>query len=117
MAGDFAVQLTGKRHPFGLQHRGRADDGHEYLRDLFDQTARAAQILGAMRFRQKVLIMREEARSFSNRQAGNLQEWMHDWDVEAPEQQHAISRICMAVSQRADHTRGTPALAAAAAKT
>jgi alpha-L-fucosidase 2 len=50
--------------------------------------------------------------------AGQLQEWMEDWDVEAPEQKHRhISHLYALYPSNQITPRQTPKLAAAAAKT
>jgi alpha-L-fucosidase 2 len=106
-------------HPFGSSIAAGPTMDMSILRDLFDQTARAAQILGRdADFRQKVLTMRERLVPFQIGKAGHLQEWMHDWDVEAPEQKHRhISHLYGLFPGAQITPRSTPALAAAAAKT
>ena len=59
------------------------------LRDLFFQTARASEILGIdADFRNQVLEKRAKLAPFQIGQAGQLQEWLADWDLQANDLHH-----------------------------
>ena len=61
----------------------------QILRDLFSQCAKAAEILDIDReFRAKALKVRARLAPMRIGKAGQLQEWLEDWDLEAPEPQH-----------------------------
>ena len=61
----------------------------QILRDLFAQTAEAAKILGRdAGFRQELARVRARLPTDRIGKAGQLQEWMDDWDMDAPEINH-----------------------------
>ena len=106
------------RHPHGSSICAGPSMDMSILRDLFAYTAEAAEILGRDEaFREAVLAARERLAPLTIGKAGQLQEWQEDWDVEAPEQQHRhISHLYALFPSAQITVRGTPELAAAAAK-
>jgi alpha-L-fucosidase 2 len=61
----------------------------QILRDLFSQCVRAAEILGIdSDFCAKLVAIRARLAPMQVGKAGQLQEWLEDWDMEAPEPQH-----------------------------
>jgi alpha-L-fucosidase 2 len=61
----------------------------QILRDLFDQCMKAGQLLGIdPDFRAKLQEIRARLPPMQIGKAGQLQEWLDDWDMEAPEPQH-----------------------------
>lgn len=103
-------------HPLGASLCAGPAMDRQILRDLFDQTARAADILGID------TDFAAEVRSAHGRLApdrvgaqGQLQEWLDDWDARAPEPDHRhVSHLyALFPGDQIDPDR-TPALAAAA---
>ncbi len=107
------------RHPRGPTSlvAGPAMD-MEILRDLFANTARAAEILDRdPEFRQQLTATRERLAPSQIGKAGQLQEWLEDWDMEAPEIHHRhVSHLYALFPSDQITARGTPQLAAAARK-
>lgn len=61
----------------------------QILRDLFANTIKAAEILGADKeFPQQLAATRARLAPNQIGSAGQLQEWLEDWDMRAPEMQH-----------------------------
>jgi alpha-L-fucosidase 2 len=61
----------------------------QILRDLFSQCIQASQILGIDRaFADKLALTRDRLAPMQIGRAGQLQEWLEDWDLQAPERQH-----------------------------
>ncbi len=61
----------------------------QILRDLFDHTAKAAELLGVdSDFRDQLILTRGRLAPMQIGATGRLQEWLDDWDESAPEQQH-----------------------------
>jgi alpha-L-fucosidase 2 len=90
----------------------------EILRDLFAHCARASEILGKdADFRARVKAARERLAPLQIGQAGQLQEWLQDWDMAAPEIHHRhVSHLYALYPSGQIDARATPALAAAAKK-
>ncbi|UUL83124.1 glycoside hydrolase family 95 protein [Sphingomonas qomolangmaensis] len=91
----------------------------QILRDLFDQTARAAAILGRdADFAREIQAARARLAPDRIGAQGQLQEWQEDWDAGAPEPLHRhVSHLYgLFPSAQIDLDR-TPALAAAARRT
>jgi alpha-L-fucosidase 2 len=88
------------------------------IRDLFDQCARAAAILGIDKgFIPKLTAARLRLPPMQIGKAGQLQEWLDDWDLEAPERQHRhVSHLYGLFPSNQITQRGTPDLFAAARK-
>ncbi|HEU4959583.1 MAG TPA: glycoside hydrolase family 95 protein [Sphingomonas sp.] len=88
------------------------------LRDLFDQVAAAAQILG----RDSELIgqlraARARLAPFKIGHEGQLQEWQHDWDMDAADIHHRhVSHLYALYPSSQISVEHTPKLAAAARK-
>jgi alpha-L-fucosidase 2 len=106
------------RHPRGSTICAGPSMDMSILRDLFAYTAEAAKILDRdADFREAVLAARARLAPLTIGKAGQLQEWQEDWDVEAPEQRHRhISHLYALFPSAQITVRGTPELAAAAAK-
>ncbi|MFD1951815.1 glycoside hydrolase N-terminal domain-containing protein [Sphingomonas arantia] len=88
----------------------------QILRDLFDQTARAAAILGVdADYVRRLISTRARLAPDQVGAQGQLQEWQQDWDAGAPEPHHRhVSHLYgLFPSAQIDVDR-TPALAAAA---
>ncbi len=104
------------RHPFGASVCAGPAMDRQILRDLFVRTADAATVLG--RDADFAGLLRQtRTRLAPDRvgKAGQLQEWLEDWDEAAPEQDHRhVSHLyALYPGHQIDPDR-TPALAAAA---
>jgi alpha-L-fucosidase 2 len=90
----------------------------EILRDLFANCIRAGEILGQdEEFRQQVAATRARLVPLQIGHAGQLQEWLKDWDLEAPEIHHRHVSFLYAIFPGAQiDVDTTPELAAAARK-
>ena len=88
---------------------------NQILRDLFDAVVRASGILGAdAEFAVKVEAARDRLAPDQVGRGGQLQEWIEDWDLEAPEREHRhVSHLYAAYPSAQITPRGTPELAAA----
>jgi alpha-L-fucosidase 2 len=91
----------------------------QILRDLFLQCINAAQVLGVDReFSAKLADIRARLAPVQIGKAGQLQEWLEDWDIEAPERQHRhVSHLYGLFPSNQITLRDTPDLLAAAKKT
>jgi alpha-L-fucosidase 2 len=91
----------------------------QILRDLFQRTAQAAALLGVdAEFRDQVMRTRERLPQDRIGKAGQLQEWMEDWDMAAPEINHRhISHLWALHPSEQITVDDTPELAAAARRT
>jgi len=90
----------------------------QILRDLFDAVAKASEALGLdSELRGRVRAARERLAPMQIGKAGQLQEWMEDWDEIAPERNHRhVSHLYGLHPSSQITRRGTPALFAAARK-
>ncbi|WP_241126904.1 glycoside hydrolase family 95 protein [Novosphingobium terrae] len=90
----------------------------EILRDLFDQTAQAAAILGLdSEFSAQLQATRARLAPSKIGKAGQLQEWQEDWDMDAPEIHHRhVSHLYALFPSHQIDVHKTPDLAAAAAR-
>jgi alpha-L-fucosidase 2 len=90
----------------------------QILRDLFTACIRAAEILGVDEdFRQQAADARARLAPNQIGSNGQLQEWLEDWDMQAPEMHHRhVSHLFGLHPSDQIHVRTTPALAAAARK-
>ncbi|HEX6717873.1 MAG TPA: glycoside hydrolase family 95 protein [Pyrinomonadaceae bacterium] len=90
----------------------------QIIHDLFDQCFRAAEILGNdNEFNTKLLEVLGHMPPMQIGKAGQLQEWMEDWDLEAPERQHRhVSHLYGLFPSNQITQRGTPDVFAAARK-
>jgi alpha-L-fucosidase 2 len=91
---------------------------NQILRDLFAATAEAAATLGVdADFRTQVEAARAKLPPDQIGKAGQLQEWIKDWDLEAPERLHRhVSHLYGFYPSSQITLRGTPELAAAVKK-
>jgi alpha-L-fucosidase 2 len=106
------------QHPAGVAIcAGPAMDA-QILRDLFQQCIDAAQELQVDRqFRATLAGVRARLAPMQVGKAGQLQEWLEDWDLEAPEIEHRhVSHLYALFPGSQITARGTPALFAAAKK-
>jgi alpha-L-fucosidase 2 len=105
-------------HPFGSAVCAGPTMDQQLLRDLFANTIRAAETLGAdadLRLR----LAAARARLAPNQvgRAGQLQEWLEDWDMQAGDLHHRhVSHLYGLYPGRDIHRRDTPELAAAVKK-
>jgi alpha-L-fucosidase 2 len=106
-------------HPYGASICAGPTMDQQILRDLLDACATASEILKVdADFRKQVLATKARLAPMQIGKAGQLQEWLEDWDVEAPEQRHRhISHLYGLYPSYQITPRGTPDLAAAAKKT
>jgi alpha-L-fucosidase 2 len=103
-------------HPFDAAICAGPAMDSQILRDLFAHCMEAAHTLGIDdEFRKSCGTARARLPPDQVGQAGQLQEWQEDWDMEAPEPGHRHVSHLYALYPGAQITvRGTPALAAAA---
>jgi len=106
------------RHPFGGSICAGPAMDNQILRDLFANTIRAAEILGKdADFRRACAATRAKLPPDRIGKAGQLQEWMEDWDMEAPERDHRhVSHLYGLFPSEQISVRRTPELAAAVRK-
>ncbi|MBO9579289.1 MAG: glycoside hydrolase family 95 protein [Sphingobium sp.] len=90
----------------------------QILRDLFDQTARAADILDTdADFAAQLRALRARLAPDHIGAQGQLQEWQEDWDAQAPDPHHRhVSHLYGLFPSQQIDLDATPALAAAARK-
>ena len=88
----------------------------QILRDLFTQCIQAAEILEIDKdFSASLFEMRARLAPMQIGKAGQLQEWLEDWDLEAPERQHRhVSHLYGLFPSNQITAPGTPDLFAAA---
>jgi len=91
---------------------------NQILRDLFSQCIEAAEILGRdAEFRKQLARMRERLPPHQIGKGGQLQEWLDDWDMEAPEIHHRhVSHLYAVYPSSQINLRDTPELVAAGRK-
>ena len=106
-------------HPFGTSVCAGPAMDRQILRDLFDRTVDAGNRLG-----EDADLLRQFAAARARLPAdrigkvGQLQEWLEDWDTEAPEQQHRhVSHLYAVYPSDQINVRDTPDLAYAARTT
>ena len=104
------------RHPFGASVCAGPAMDRQILRDLFARTADAAQVLGRdAGFAAELLEVRARLAPDRVGKAGQLQEWLEDWDLAAPEQDHRhVSHLYALYPGHQIDPDSTPELAAAA---
>jgi alpha-L-fucosidase 2 len=90
----------------------------EIIWDLFTNTITASQVLGIdPAFRTKLIAAKARLRPLEIGKAGQLEEWGHDWDLNAPEMNHRhVSHLFAAFPGWQISPDTTPALAAAVRK-
>jgi len=102
-------------HPFGTSVCAGPTLDNQILRDLFTHCVKASEILGVDADLRKQLTA-TCARLAPNRigGSGQLQEWLEDWDMKAPEMQHRhVSHLYGLYPSSQITLHGTPDLAAA----
>ncbi len=105
-------------HPFGSSVCAGPTMDMQILRDLFANTIKAAETLGVDTDFQKQLA-ETRARLAPNQigGAGQLQEWLEDWDMKSGDMHHRhVSHLYGLYPGRDITLRGTPKLAAAVKK-
>ncbi len=107
------------RHPFGTSVCAGPSMDNQILRDLFDACIVSSTTLGLdPDFRARVSAARDRLPPHQIGKAGQLQEWLDDWDLEAPELLHRHISHLYALHPSAQITPlRTPELAAAARRT
>ena len=103
-------------HPLGASICAGPAMDQQILRDLFDQTARAAAILGSdAEFAAQLRATRARLAPDKIGKQGQLQEWQEDWDADAPEPHHRhVSHLYALFPSHQINLDDTPALARAA---
>ncbi len=104
------------RHPFGAAICAGPSMDAQILRDLFGQCIEASALLGVdADFAGSLEALRERLPPHRIGQAGQLQEWQQDWDMQAPEMEHRhVSHLYALHPSAQINVRDTPELAAAA---
>jgi len=104
------------RHPFGASVCAGPAMDRQILRDLFDRTAAAATVLDRdADFAEQLRHTRSALAPDRIGKAGQLQEWLEDWDEAAPEQDHRhVSHLYALYPGHQINPDGTPELARAA---
>ena len=90
----------------------------QIIRDLFSQCVRAAERLDIDKaFSERLVEVQRHLPPMQVGKAGQLQEWLEDWDLEAPERQHRhVSHLYALFPSNQITRRRTPDLFAAARK-
>ncbi len=106
------------RHPGRVSICAGPTMDMQILRDLFTKCILAAEILGIdEEFRDQLTATRERLAPNQIGQAGQLQEWLEDWDMQAPDMHHRhVSHLYGLHPSDQIHVRTTPELAAAVRK-
>ncbi|MBI5388459.1 MAG: glycoside hydrolase family 95 protein [Verrucomicrobia bacterium] len=105
-------------HPKGTSICAGPTMDMQIIRDLFGNCTKASEILGLDEdFRKQLTATRARLAPNQIGKAGQLQEWLDDWDMEAPERQHRhVSHLYGLFPSAQITPRGTPELAAAVRK-
>jgi alpha-L-fucosidase 2 len=106
-------------HPFGTSVVAGPTMDAEILRDLFAACIEASTTLDLdPAFRAQVAAARDRLPPLQIGKGGQLQEWLDDWDLDAPERHHRhISHLYALHPSNQITPLGTPELAAAARRT
>jgi alpha-L-fucosidase 2 len=106
------------KHPFGARICAGPTMDMQIIRDLFAATISAGEILDTdKKFRAEVAAARARLAPNQIGKAGQLQEWLEDWDMEAPDLNHRhVSHLYGFFPGRDITLRGTPDLAVAVRK-
>jgi len=106
------------RHHTGVSICAGPTMDAQIIRDLFNQCAWATEILGIDKdFAAKLTAAQVRLPPMQIGKAGHLQEWLDDWDLQAPERQHRhVSHLYGLFPSNQITQRGTPDLFAAARK-
>jgi len=102
-------------HPFGASLVMGPTMDQQILRDLFASVAKAARELGIDRdLQEKWMATRTRLAPMQIGSSGQLQEWLEDWDMKAPEIHHRhVSHLYGLFPGHDIDLKRTPALAAA----
>jgi alpha-L-fucosidase 2 len=102
-------------HPFGTSLAMGPTMDQQILRDLFACATKAARLLGVdPALQERWTATRARLAPMRVGAAGQLQEWLEDWDMQAPERQHRhVSHLYGLFPGRDIDVRRTPDLAAA----
>lgn len=105
-------------HPPGIAVVAGPTMDMQILRDLFADTIKAAEILGVdADLRTQIAATRARLAPSQIGSAGQLQEWLEDWDLQAKDIHHRhVSHLFGLYPSWQINTRDTPELAAAAKK-
>jgi alpha-L-fucosidase 2 len=105
-------------HLYGVSNCAGPTMDMQILRDLFSNCISASEILGADKdFREKLVAARLRLAPNQIGKAGQLQEWLDDWDMNAPEIHHRhVSHLYGLFPSDQISVRKTPEFAAAARK-
>lgn len=106
-------------HPFGTSVVAGPSMDNQLLRDLFDACIEASSTLDLDKdFRAKVAVARDRLPPHQIGKGGQLQEWLDDWDLQAPEKHHRhISHLYALHPSNQITPLRTPELSAAARRT
>jgi alpha-L-fucosidase 2 len=106
------------QHPYGAAVCAGPTMDMQILRDLFANTIRASEELGAdPELRQKISSVRGRLAPNQIGKAGQLQEWLEDWDLQASDIHHRhVSHLYGLFPGHDISVRGTPELAQAVKK-
>ena len=106
------------KHPAGVAICAGPTMDLQILHDLFTQCIQAARTLGIDKeFGAKLTGVRARLAPMQIGRSGQLQEWLDDWDLEAPERQHRhVSHLYGLFPSNQITQRATPELFAAARK-
>jgi alpha-L-fucosidase 2 len=106
------------RHQFGTSIAAGPAMDMEILRDLFANTRQAAEVLGLdPELRGQLATARARLAPLLIGKAGQLQEWLEDWDMSAQDIHHRhVSHLYAVFPSDQITVRSTPELAAAARK-
>ena len=105
-------------HKYGVAVCAGPTMDMQIIRDLFDHCISAAEILGVdAQFRADVSAARARLAPNQIGKQGQLQEWLEDWDMEAPDLHHRhVSHLYGLYPSAQINGEDTPKLAAAARK-
>ncbi|MBX7170978.1 MAG: glycoside hydrolase family 95 protein [Pyrinomonadaceae bacterium] len=106
-------------HPFGTSVVDAPMMDSQIIRDLFNNTIKAAEILNQDEsFREQLKKTKEQLPPNKIGKGGQLQEWFEDWDLEAKEQQHRhVSHLYAAFPSWQINKNDTPDFVEAVKKT
>lgn len=105
-------------HKFGASICAGPTMDSQIIRDLFDSCIIAGSILNIdQTFQTKLIKIRDRLAPNQIGSAGQLQEWLEDWDMDAPDKQHRhVSHLYGLYPSDQINAYDTPELAAAARK-
>jgi alpha-L-fucosidase 2 len=105
-------------HPYGTMICAGPSMDMQIIRDLFNNTIKAADILKTDKaFTKQVAAARDGLAPHQVGSSGQLQEWLDDWDLKASDIHHKhVSHLYALFPSNQINVRSTPDLAAAARK-